>query len=137
MRLPFKEKEPEPTGWWSASAGGSKTKKTVKDAPRSNRKPAPNRQPARQKQKGRPTSQQKSNSRKKQPTKSQTRTTLSKGIRKPAGKDKSFLDHMEESVCSWCESVEMSNVYYYSAYPVNAIAGNNKPKRRRKLTPVY
>lgn len=118
MRLPFKEKEPEPTAWWPAGTDSGKKKKTAKDVPRSTRrKPASDRQTATssQSRKARPKKQQK------QPAQSRTRTFITKGLRKPKQKDKSFVDHMEESVCGWCQSVENSSVFYYSAYPINAM----------------
>ena len=117
MRLPFKEKEPEPTGWWPADTDSGKKKKPAKDVPRSTRKPASNKQTATssQNQKARPKKQPK------QPAQSRTRTIIAKGLRKPKQKDQSFVDHMEESVCSWCKSVENSSVFYYSAYHINAI----------------
>jgi hypothetical protein len=117
MRLPFKEKEPEPTGWWPAGTDSGKKKKTAKDVPRSTRKPVSDRQTATrsQNQKVRPKKQQE------QSAQSRTRTFIAKGLRKPKQKDQSFVDHMEESVCGWCKSVENSSVFYYSAYHINAI----------------
>jgi hypothetical protein len=136
MRLPFQQKKPEPKGWWSGTGGSSSSdnkKKPLKEMLHVGRV-ASNRQI----QKLRPTSHPKTStsSRKKQGAAQSRvhgeRTTASKVIRRPPGKDKSFLDNVEESVCTWCESVENSNLYYVSAYPINAIMEKNKPKRRRR-----
>ena len=113
-----RQTEPEPTAWWPAGTDSGKKKKTAKDVPRSTGKPASNRKTATrssQNQKVRPEKQQK------QPAQSRTRTFIAKGLRKSKQKDQSFVDHMEESVCSWCKSVENSSVFYYSAYHINAI----------------
>ena len=101
--------------------------------------PAPQ-PPAPQKQKEKPAPPKKSasNSRRNPPpAQSQTRALATIGIRKPSRRNKSFVDRMEEAICRWCESVENSGLYYCSAYPVNWIMGNNRPKRRRVLVPAY
>ena len=112
-------------------------KKSTSSSQNKRAKSAP-KPPLPQKQKEKPVPQKKStnSSRKKaEPAQSQTRTLVPMGIRKR--RSKSFLDRMEEAICRWCESVESSGLYYCTAYPVNWIMGNNKPKRRRILVPTY
>ena len=125
------------TGRRSQRAAQAPRKKSTSSSPKQKVKPAP-KAPAPPKEK--PASQKSftlSSRKKSEPAQSQTRALVPMGIRKPSRRNKSFLDRMEEAICLWCESVESSGLYYCTAYPVNWIMGNNKPKRRRILVPAY
>lgn len=115
--MPFKDRKKHQkrtnsgSSWWGATSGGSSSKKAPKKEllifPAVTRQSTAIRTcTSKQKNKAQPTKQ-----------KQRQQSTQSKHD------EKSMMDYMEEIVCSMCDWIEKTSVYYYSAYIFRPLTG--------------